>query len=105
MDLTLRDHLHRFFPFQLAESPRYLRKEAAVKNYRKPSLNARLREARDEQGWSQQKLADLVGTTPVNISRWENASHLPSPYYRERLSAVFATTPAELGLLPSSPAG
>ncbi len=69
-----------------------------MKNDRKFLLNPRLRDARVERGWSQQELAHLVGTMPVNISRWENGSHFPTPYFRKRLSELFGKTPAELGL-------
>ncbi|HET9920569.1 MAG TPA: tetratricopeptide repeat protein [Ktedonobacteraceae bacterium] len=61
-----------------------------------------LHDARVECGWSQQKLADLIGTTKVAISRWESGTVSPSPYYRQRLSDVLGKTPAELGLLPPS---
>lgn len=75
-----------------------------MKNDRKFPLNPRLRDARVGRGWSQQELADLVGTTPVNISRWENGLTFPSPYFRQRLGKVFGKTLAELGLLPPPPA-
>jgi tetratricopeptide (TPR) repeat protein len=78
---------------------KYLRK-VAVKNDKKPPFNLHLRKARVEHAWSQQELAGLVGTTPVNISRWENGPTFPSPYYRQQLSEVFGKTLAELGLLP-----
>src|SRR5260221_4184216 len=69
----------------------------------KTPLNPRLRDARVERGWSQQELADQIGTTSVNVSRWENGSTFPTPYFRQRLCEVFGKTPAELGLLlPSS---
>jgi transcriptional regulator with XRE-family HTH domain len=71
-----------------------------VKNDRKFPLNPRLHDARVERAWSQQELADRVGTTPVNISRWENGLTFPSPYFRQRLCEVFGNTLAELGLLP-----
>src|SRR5437660_6927952 len=74
----------------------------AVKKDTKSSLKARLHDARSQRGWSQQNLADRVGTTVVNISRWENGSHFPNPYFRQRLCEVFGKTPAELGLLPPS---
>jgi tetratricopeptide (TPR) repeat protein/DNA-binding XRE family transcriptional regulator len=74
-----------------------------VKNDRKPPLNSRLRDARLERGWSQQQLADLVGTTFVNVSRWENGSNFPIPYFRQKLCQVFGKTPAELGLVPPLP--
>jgi tetratricopeptide (TPR) repeat protein/transcriptional regulator with XRE-family HTH domain len=74
-----------------------------MSNGGKPSVNSRLREARLERGWSQQELADLVGTTPVNVSRWENGSNFPVPYYRQKLSEALGKTLAELDLLSSSP--
>src|SRR2546421_12198831 len=74
--------------------------KTAVKKDRKLPLNSRLHDARVERGWSQQYLADQVGTTVVNISRWENGSNFPTPYFRQRLCEVFGKTPAELGLLP-----
>jgi tetratricopeptide (TPR) repeat protein/DNA-binding XRE family transcriptional regulator len=73
-----------------------------VKNDRKFPPNRRLREARLDRGWSQQELADLIGTTFVNISRWENGTNFPSPYFRQQLCKTFGQTPAELGLLPLS---
>lgn len=63
-----------------------------------------LRAARNERSWKQQELADAIGTSCVNVSRWENGRTTPSPYFRQRLSEVFKKTPAELGLLSPSPA-
>ncbi len=71
-----------------------------MKKDKKSPLNSRLHDARLERGWSQQDLAELVGTTFVNISRWENGSNFPTPYYRQKLCHVFGKTPAELGLIP-----
>ena len=61
-----------------------------------------LRTARDARGWTQKQLADAIETTSVNVSRWENGSNSPSPYFRQRLCEVYGKTPAELGLLSSS---
>lgn len=71
------------------------------KNDKKYPPNSHLCNARLERGWSQEQLAELVGTTFVNISRWENGSNFPSPYYRKKLCKVFGKTPAELGLVPT----
>jgi tetratricopeptide (TPR) repeat protein/DNA-binding XRE family transcriptional regulator len=71
-----------------------------VKDGRKYPHNPHLRKARAERGWSQQDLADQVGTTPVNISRWENGETFPSPYFRQSMGEVFGKTAAELGLVP-----
>ena len=73
-----------------------------MNNDRKFPLNLRLRKARDERGWSQLKLAELIGTTPVNISRWENGANFPSPYFRQKLCEVFSKSLDELGLMPPS---
>src|SRR5947209_11375106 len=79
-------------------------RKAEVKNDRKLPLNAQLRKERSDRKWTQQELADKVGTTTVNISRWENGATSPSPYFRQQLSEVFGKIPAELGLSPASPA-
>jgi len=72
-----------------------------VTNDKKFPPNPRLHNARVERGWSQQQLADQVGTTSVTISRWENGLTFPSPYFRQKLREVFGKTPAELGLMQS----
>jgi len=65
----------------------------------------RLRDARLERGWSQQELADEVGTTHVNVSRWERGETFPSLFFRKHLCEVFGNTPAELDLVPPPPTG
>ncbi|HET8846169.1 MAG TPA: tetratricopeptide repeat protein, partial [Ktedonobacteraceae bacterium] len=71
-----------------------------MKGKKKFPPNILLHDARVELGWSQQELAERVGTTAVNVSRWENGSTFPFPYFRQRLTEIFGKTPAELGLLP-----
>ncbi len=71
-------------------------------NKQSPGGNPLLRKARLDRGLSQKQLADLVGTTPVSISRWENGAVFPTRYYRQRLSAALEKSPAELGLLSPS---
>lgn len=74
--------------------------------------NERLRQARQRQGWSQDHLATLVGTNAFTISRWERGIAHPSPFYAQRLLAVFGQDAEALGLLatlsiqtePSQPA-
>ena len=78
------------------------RRKVEVKEDSKLPKNTRLRNARFERGWSQEKLAEYVGTTSVNVSRWENGFNFPSPFYRMRLSELFSKSVAELGLLPPS---
>ncbi len=76
-----------------------------LKNDRRFPHNLRLYKARIERGWSQQELAERVGTTSVNVSRWENGSTFPYPFFRLRLSEVFGKTPDELGLVPPAEHG
>src|SRR6202521_1344782 len=91
-----------FSLLNLQKPHRYFRR-VVVANERKFPLNPHLRDARVGQGWSQEELAERIGTTSVNISRWENGSTFPSPHFRLQLCKIFDKTPAELGLLPSSP--
>ncbi len=61
---------------------------------------ALLVEARTQKRWSQREVADLVGTTYVNISRWERGLTKPSLYFRHKLCTLFGKTEEELDLGP-----
>ncbi|WP_220204587.1 helix-turn-helix domain-containing protein [Reticulibacter mediterranei] len=61
--------------------------------------NRRLKHMRELAGWTQEILAEKIGTTIVNISRWENGSSVPSAYYRRKLCEIFNKDAYELGLL------
>lgn len=65
---------------------------------RRNSRFSRLRQERERRGWSQSELAERIGTTQVNVSRWENMSSKPGPYFRQRLAEVFGKSLEELGL-------
>lgn len=66
------------------------------------TTNGRLRAARQERGWTQQQLADLIGAPQaLNVTRWERGIAFPSAYYIQKLSQVFGKSPRELGLLRS----
>src|SRR6266700_1543722 len=71
------------------------RKHVSVK-----TVNQRLIDERHQRQWSQQELANLIGTTPVNVSRWERGVTSPSPYFRQQLCTLLGKSPYELGLLP-----
>lgn len=58
----------------------------------------RLTEARGARGWSQQEVADHIGTTYVNVSRWERGITRPSPYFRKKLCVLFGKSEPELDL-------
>lgn len=68
---------------------------------KKASLTAssRLKQQREERGWTQSQVAEMIGTTQINISRWENGNTVPGPYYRQRLAVLFGKNLHELGLL------
>src|ERR1700688_173111 len=63
-----------------------------------PRPRLRLTEARISLKLSQQELADRIGTTDVNISRWERGLTRPGPYFRQKLCALFGKSEAELEL-------
>jgi tetratricopeptide (TPR) repeat protein/transcriptional regulator with XRE-family HTH domain len=62
-------------------------------------LVSRLKLERERRGWSQSELADRLGTTQVNISRWETGSTSPGPFFRRRLAEVLGKSIEELGLV------
>ncbi|MBV9690455.1 MAG: tetratricopeptide repeat protein [Ktedonobacteraceae bacterium] len=57
-----------------------------------------LTQARIAKRWSQQEVADKLGTTHVNVSRWERGLTRPGPYFRTRLCKLFGMTEEELDL-------
>src|SRR5258707_5977649 len=72
----------------------------STKKKRSPrnSLN-QLRRERERRGWSQETLAELLGTSQVNVSRWEQGNSLPGPYYRRALAERFGKSLQDLGLI------
>ncbi|HLG60501.1 MAG TPA: FxSxx-COOH system tetratricopeptide repeat protein [Ktedonosporobacter sp.] len=69
----------------------------------KKTARTRLIEERKRRQWSQQELADHLGTTRHNVSRWEAGLTTPGPYFRTKLCELFAMSARELGLLDSNP--
>ena len=65
--------------------------------------NNQLRHEREMRGWSQQKVAEAVGTTARTVSRWELGLSRPYPYFREQLCTLFGKNMTELGLLNEDP--
>jgi transcriptional regulator with XRE-family HTH domain len=68
----------------------------------KPVPNQKLRYERDRRGWSQLELADRIGTTPLNVGRWERGVTLPGPHFRQKLCEVFEKSAQELDLVPQN---
>lgn len=64
---------------------------------------SRLKHERERHGWTQSEVAERIGTTQVNISRWEKGTTVPGPYYRQKLGVLFGKTPGELGFVMEEP--
>lgn len=62
-----------------------------------------IRYHRQRQGWSQQRVAELVGTSEDMVSRWERGKNMPGPYYREKLCTLFQQDAEELGFITTHP--
>lgn len=61
--------------------------------------NTILRYERELRGWSQQRVADLIGTSVEVVSRWERGERKPGRYFQEKLCQLFGKNAAELGLM------
>lgn len=66
--------------------------------------NVQLRRAREREGWSQQDVAQRVGTEAFTVSRWERGVVIPSHYFRQKLCGLFGVSASELGLVPAETA-
>jgi len=79
---------------------RFFRKKAGrlVNTKRAYPPNRKLQEARLKRHWSQRELAARLGTTFVNVSRWERGMTAPGAYYRQQLCRLFEQSASELGL-------
>lgn len=71
-----------------------------MKKPREAIPNHLLRSAREIHGWTQEELAEKIGTTSVTISRWESGVTVPSRYFRKKLSVLYEQSIQALGLLP-----
>ncbi len=60
--------------------------------------NARLRAAREQKGWTQRSLAQMVQVEEQTVRSWERGKRFPSLESRMRLSALFGLSAQELGL-------
>src|SRR5581483_11401023 len=63
---------------------------------KKASFGQRLRGERQRLNWSQQRLAEAIGTTPSTINRWEHDKVLPQPYYREKIHHILGNSASDL---------
>lgn len=58
-----------------------------------------LKAERELRGWSQAKIAELLGTTTKTVGRWERGEAVPYPHYREQLCELFGKNAQQLGWL------
>lgn len=72
---------------------------ASKKNPKFSASSSLLRKEREKRGWSQNELAERIGTNQISISRWENGTVTPTPYYRQKLASLFGKSLEELGLV------
>jgi transcriptional regulator with XRE-family HTH domain len=73
-----------------------------VKKAEQAISNQRLRDSRKQHYLTQSQVAEKLGTTVVNVSRWESGATIPSLYFRQKLCELFGKHPDELGLLPEA---
>ncbi len=56
-----------------------------------------IRKERDRRTWTQEHVAQEIGTTSQNVSRWERGKTAPDTHYRQRLCELFSLTAEEFG--------
>lgn len=61
--------------------------------------NKELRRERELKGWSQQVLAERVGTNEQTVTRWESGSHRPNKHFQAQLCQLFGKSAEELGFI------
>src|SRR5438093_1605605 len=66
--------------------------------------NERLKAHRLKKNWTQVYVATMIGTSDVEVSRWETGASIPSLYFREKLCELFSTTPEALGFVSDAAA-
>jgi transcriptional regulator with XRE-family HTH domain len=58
-----------------------------------------LKAQRLKKNWTQVYVATIIGTSDVEVSRWETGASIPTLYFREKLCELFGKTPEELGFV------
>src|SRR5579884_3152420 len=75
-----------------------------MKKAAQATQNEKLVSERLQRRWSQLEVADMIGTTRINVSRWECGITTPNPYFRQRLCELFEKNAEELGINPKAAA-
>lgn len=61
-------------------------------------FHERLRYEREQRGWSQEYLAEKIGSDPKTVGRWESGERRPQAQFRRRLVELFDIGAREFGL-------
>jgi len=59
----------------------------------------KLKWERERHSWSQEQLAEMIGTTTPNVSRWERSITFPGPHFRQKLCELFGKSAEELSFV------
>ena len=70
-----------------------------VKKTNTTTPNQLLRSQRKLHYWTQSQVAEKIGTTTVNVNRWESGLTSPGLYFRQKLCELFGKSAEELGLV------
>lgn len=65
-------------------------------------IGLHLKHERELRAWTQSDVAERIGATQINVSRWENGMTVPGPYYRQKLGELFGKSMKELGFISES---
>ncbi|WP_084657967.1 helix-turn-helix domain-containing protein [Thermogemmatispora onikobensis] len=63
------------------------------------TFHQQLRRERQRRGWSQEDLAERIGSDKKTVQRWEAGEGLPRPSLLRKLCEVLEKSPEELGLV------
>lgn len=89
----------RMQAYSLLSAPRGLRRIRELSPLSVPTVGDLLRAMRNRQGWSQSRLADLLGVRQSTVTRWERAEMRPEGERFDRLCTVLEASPEERAAL------
>src|SRR5205085_9048244 len=73
-----------------------------VKKTDRATPNRLLSSQRKLRYWTQSQVAEQLGTTTVNVNRWERGLTSPSLYFRQKLCDLFGKSAEELGRISAA---
>ena len=62
-------------------------------------FHERLKYEREQRGWSQEYLAEKIGSDPKTVGRWENGERRPQAQFRRKLLEIFDISARQFGLI------